>query len=133
MAELKKALTEKDYKKLYALASALGGATRSTKAAVLLDGLRDALIFTDEEIAPGVVTMHSLAKLVDLESGDEYAYRLVFPSEADIDRGLLSVVTPLGSALIGRREGESFEYDSPGGKFSVRVAAVEFQPENGDA
>ena len=130
MTTVKKALTEKDFKKLSALASALDRGPRSSKAAVLLASLRDALVFKDEEISPGIVTMHSLVRISEPESGDSFSYRLVFPSEADIARGFLSVITPLGAALIGRREGEVFDYDSPGGRVFMRVEAVEYQPEN---
>jgi regulator of nucleoside diphosphate kinase len=53
----------------------------------------------------------------------------VFPADADIANGKISVLTPLGAALLGRREGETFSYESPGGKVDVRVDGVEYQPE----
>jgi transcription elongation factor GreA len=45
--------------------------------------------------------------------------------EANINRGRLSVTTPLGKALLGRRPGEEFSYEAPSGSIHVKVLAVE--------
>ena len=74
----------------------------------------------------GFVTLREAA------TGEEYAYRLVFPADADVSRGRLSVLTPLGAALLGRRSGESFVYESPGGPIEVAVVRVESGPEAED-
>jgi transcription elongation GreA/GreB family factor len=59
------------------------------------------------------------------EDGRHFQFHLVPPMEANINRGKLSVATPLGKALLGRRPGEEFSYEAPGGSIHVKVLAVE--------
>jgi transcription elongation factor GreA len=66
---------------------------------------------------------NSCVTVKNLESGETYTYRLVFPNEADGGKGSISLLTPLGMALIGREKGESFVYNSPGGL--VRMALLD--------
>ena len=125
----KKSVTESDYKRLSALAAAVRGGPKPDRARLLESGLKDALLFRGEDITRNFVTMNSVVRIRDAATGDEYTYHLVFPADADISNGKISVLTPLGAALLGRREGESFSYESPGGSVEVRVEGVEYQPE----
>ena len=76
-----------------------------------------------------VITMHSKAHLVDLESGEELIYTLVFPNEADIRQDKISVLAPIGTAMLGYRVGDVFEWPVPDGLRRLRVKAVLYQPE----
>jgi regulator of nucleoside diphosphate kinase len=69
--------------------------------------------------------MRSLVDILDLGSGQSWSYRLAFPADADVSRGRISVLSPLGASLLGRREGEIFSYDCPGGQAMVKVERVE--------
>jgi regulator of nucleoside diphosphate kinase len=53
----------------------------------------------------------------------------VFPEEADIPQGKISILAPLGTAMLGYRVGDTFEWDTPGGKRSIRVMKILYQPE----
>jgi regulator of nucleoside diphosphate kinase len=117
-------LTEPDYKKLSALTLAIRKSRSPGRASVLDERLHNALVFQTEGITWNHVTMGSLVRIHDEESGESFTYRLVFPAEADIADGRISVLAPLGSELLGRREGESFTYKSPGGSKKVRVESV---------
>ncbi len=64
---------------------------------------------------------NTLVTIKNIGSGEEYQYRLVFPNEADVSQGNLSLLTPLGMSLIGREKGESFVYNSPGGLVRMRL------------
>ena len=77
----------------------------------------------------GVVTMHSRVRVRDLKGGDTETYTLVYPDEADIDDGKLSVLAPLGAALLGTRAGRVVEVAAPGGPRRVKVERVLYQPE----
>jgi regulator of nucleoside diphosphate kinase len=65
----------------------------------------------------------------DRKVDEPETYTLVFPDDADIDAGRLSVLTPLGAALLGSRDGQTIEFDAPGGRRRLKVERVLYQPE----
>jgi len=85
-------------------------------------------------VAPGdvprdVITMNSTARLTDLDTGEDLAYTLVFPKDADIRQGRISVLAPIGTAMLGYRVGDTFEWPVPEGKRRLKVEEVLYQPE----
>ena len=64
--------------------------------------------------------------VVDDETGDEKTYQIVGETEADIERGLLNIRSPLARALIGKDEGDSVDVKTPGGQRSYEVVSVRF-------
>lgn len=75
---------------------------------------------------PGLVIMGSSVIYRDDATGDVRKVRLVYPEAADLSQGSISVLTPLGAALLGLSVGQSIEYPTPsGGRRSVTVQAVE--------
>lgn len=76
------------------------------------------------EVPADVVTMHSRVCVRDLESGATRTYTLVFPHEADLPSARLSVLAPLGTALLGYREGDEIEWAMPGGLRRIRIESV---------
>lgn len=96
---------------------------------VLASELDKARVGDPQAIPPDVITMNSTARLVDQATGDEMVYTLVFPEEADISHGRISILAPIGTAMLGYRVGDIFEWDTPGGKRSIRVEEVVYQPE----
>jgi regulator of nucleoside diphosphate kinase len=81
------------------------------------------------EVPPGIVTLHSKVRLLDLDSRESAVYRLVPPSEANGSAGNLSILAPIGIALLGYGEGDRFECETPGGMRRFLVERVLFQPE----
>jgi transcription elongation GreA/GreB family factor len=59
------------------------------------------------------------------EDGRNLHFRLVAPTEANIDEGKLSVTAPLGKELLGREAGEEFNFHAPGGPMRMKVLQVE--------
>jgi regulator of nucleoside diphosphate kinase len=76
-----------------------------------------------------VVTMHATVRVRDLKSGEPETYTLVYPEEADIDDGKLSVLAPLGAALLGTRAGQVVEVAAPVGLRRIKLERVLYQPE----
>ena len=74
--------------------------------------------------------MNSLVRVRDLEMEEVDSYTLVYPAFADITKGLLSILTPVGAALLGHRQGETVDGISLLGPARLRVEQVEFQPES---
>src|ERR1044072_5036396 len=72
----------------------------------LEEELAQAEVVNPEDIPQDVITMRSKVRLKDLKSGQTVMYSLVFPSEANSNEGHISVLAPVGQALLGYRMGE---------------------------
>ncbi|MGV3753901.1 MAG: GreA/GreB family elongation factor [Verrucomicrobiota bacterium] len=83
--------------------------------------LARARIVPDAEFPEEVIAMDSIVELEDMDNGELMTYTLVFPENADITRGYVSILAPLGTAMLGYRVGDEFEWPVPGGKLWVRV------------
>ncbi|MGB4785506.1 MAG: GreA/GreB family elongation factor, partial [Candidatus Acidiferrum sp.] len=81
------------------------------------------------DIPADTVTMHSHVRVRDLDTGGESTYTLVFPSDADIAKGKISILAPIATALLGYREGDEIEWPTPGGRRRLNVIRVLYQPE----
>ena len=74
--------------------------------------------------------MNSRVRFQDTDTHDELEVTLVYPKSADVDQGKISVLAPVGSALLGLSVGQSIEWPVPAGKLRhLRVVAVTYQPE----
>ncbi len=81
------------------------------------------------DVPPDVVTMNSRVDLVDLDSGEEMVCTLVFPGDADITQSKISVLAPIGTAMLGYRVGDTFEWKVPDGIRRLQIKSVLYQPE----
>tara|TARA_B100001250_G_scaffold160001_1_gene137415 strand:+ start:14356 stop:14829 length:474 start_codon:yes stop_codon:yes gene_type:complete len=76
--------------------------------------------------ARGKVIFGATVKLKDLMSGKIAEYQLVGEDEADIQLGLLSIVSPLARALVGKEQGEVFEIKTPGGTSEHEILSIDY-------
>lgn len=124
-------ITQRDRERLTTmLDEALAGKHRD--AAFLKELARElALAETvDPRAVPAdVVTMNSRVVLEDLASGERTEYTLVFPEQADVSQGRLSVVSPVGTAILGYAKGDSITWQTPGGPRQIKIADLPYQPE----
>lgn len=82
------------------------------------------------QMPPDVVTMNSTVTFRMDSSGAEFALTLVYPDAMDDGAGKISVLAPVGSALLGLREGDEISWPRPGGGLlKVRILKVVYQPE----
>jgi regulator of nucleoside diphosphate kinase len=88
-----------------------------------------ALVVADDEIAGDVIKLNSQAVLVDLDTGERMEFTLVLPGESNIDEGRISVFAPMGTAMLGYRVGDKFEWPVPYGLRRMEVAAVSHDAE----
>jgi regulator of nucleoside diphosphate kinase len=95
----------------------------------LFERLNEAHVVDPWRVPQNVVTMNSIAVLIDLANGDIKTYALVYPHDANVERLKISVMAPLGSALIGCSEGDVIAFDGPAGIQRYFVQKVTFQPE----
>ena len=92
--------------------------------------LARAKVVPPDRFPQDVVTMNSRVLFEDEKTGERREVTLVYPKDADIDAGRISVLVPVGSALLGLRVGQSIDWTLPGGeKRRYRVIAVPHQPQ----
>ena len=88
-------------------------------------------LVSHEEVPADVVTMNSRVHCREESSGKDYHLTLVYPKDANADEGRISVLAPVGSALLGLSVGDELAWPGPGGKpMTVRVKEVIYQPES---
>jgi len=95
----------------------------------LAEELARAKVVESAKIPADVVTLNAQVVLRDLDRDVEKHYRLVLPAEADIASGALSVLAPVGTAILGYREGDVVEWRVPSGIRHLRIEKVLYQPE----
>lgn len=95
----------------------------------LEDELDRAVIVSSRKVPPDIVTMNTRMRVKDLDSGKEMTIQLVFPSEADYEEGKISIMAPIGTALIGYGAGDSVEWEVPAGIRRLKIEEVLYQPE----
>jgi regulator of nucleoside diphosphate kinase len=95
----------------------------------LQDELDRAHIVDPPAIPHNVVTMNSRVRLKDMETGEEKSYTLVFPSDADIEKNKISILAPIGTAILGYRAGDTLNWLVPAGTRKVRILEILYQPE----
>ena len=82
------------------------------------------------EVPAGVVTMNSRVHCREQGSGKDYHLTLVYPKDANADEGKISILAPVGSALLGLQVGQHIDWPAPGGKtLKLELLEVEYQPE----
>ena len=124
-------ITTEDSKKLrHLLREAFHSDYRGSEYLEKLAGeIEKASIVQPDQIPSDVITLNSIARLVDQQTNEEMVYTLVFPEDADISKGKISVLAPIGTAMLGYKAGDTFEWDTPGGKRSIRVKEILYPPE----
>ena len=124
-------ITSFDKDRLEELIAAAGdfGEHRRSDLEDLYQELQRAMTVEAKKIPADVVTMHSKVLLRDTDSGREMTYSLVFPNQANIDTGAISVLAPIGTAILGYREGDVVEWEVPAGKRTIKIEKILYQPE----
>ncbi|OPY15169.1 MAG: Regulator of nucleoside diphosphate kinase [Syntrophus sp. PtaU1.Bin005] len=87
------------------------------------------LVVEPDEIPKDVITMNSRIVFTDLDSGATMTVSLVFPSDANFEKKRISILSPIGTALLGYRVGDTVEWNVPSGTKRLRVDNVVYQPE----
>jgi regulator of nucleoside diphosphate kinase len=95
----------------------------------LAEELESAEVVEPEGVPPDVVTMRSRVRVLDMVSGEQATYTICYPVEANLEAGRLSVLAPIGTALLGYREGDVVEWPVPGGVRVLKIEKLLHQPE----
>ena len=92
--------------------------------------LGKAKVVASRDIPADVVTMNSRVCLEDIDSGDKMTITLAFPQDSDIDQSKISVLAPIGTAIIGYRINDVIEWEVPRGIRRLKIKKVLYQPES---
>jgi regulator of nucleoside diphosphate kinase len=124
-------VTDVDSRRLASLIEGLRPTSvRDARSVELLERhLDDADVTPASHIDPDIVTMDSEVRVRDLDTHAMRVFRVVFPRAADAAQGKISVLAPLGMAVLGRRVGDHVRWHTPGGVRGLRVEGVLYQPE----
>lgn len=117
-------LTELDHARLVNL-------LRRTRAdSGLQELLENAELVPSESISPDIVTMYSQVLLVDPDDGGRRQLTVCYPSDAEPEKGFVSVLSPIGSALLGAQVGSVASWRTPAQALrEAEIVAILFQPE----
>ncbi|NER59385.1 nucleoside diphosphate kinase regulator [Pseudomonas sp. MAFF212428] len=124
-------LTRLDVQRLERLIDSLDEKTQDSPGVLALQDELDRAeqVVGHEEVPAGVVTMNSRVHCRDEVSGKDYHLTLVYPKDAGPE-GTVSILAPIGSALLGLSVGEQIDWPVPGGKtLKLKLLEVEYQPE----
>jgi regulator of nucleoside diphosphate kinase len=95
----------------------------------LEEELDKAQIVEPKNIPHDVITMNSVVRIKDLDNNEEKTFALVFPGKAKVAEKSISILAPVGTALIGYREGDIIEWKVPAGEKKLQVMEIVYQPE----
>ncbi|MGL4859270.1 MAG: nucleoside diphosphate kinase regulator [Enterobacteriaceae bacterium] len=95
----------------------------------LKDELDRAEILSPQEIPADIVTMNSQVRFRDLLNGEEYVRTLVYPASLKDSAAQISVMAPIGAALLGLRVGSNIIWQLPNGETQIEVLEILYQPE----
>ena len=91
--------------------------------------LKRATVVDSRDIPGDRITMNSKVYLADIDSGDKLTITLTFPSDSDVDQNKISVLAPIGTAIIGYSINDTIEWEVPGGLKRLKVLDIIYQPE----
>lgn len=122
-------VSDRDYRRLEALL-----ASDAAQSSPVRDRLEQELLRAElrapADVPADVVTMNTVVVCTDESTGVERRLQLVYPRDADSASGKVSVLAPVGAALLGLSVGQSIDWPIPGGRTTnLRVTAIEYQPE----
>ena len=123
-------ITQTDYERLLnILQGAYTPESPDNPATVLRHELPRRSLIAPGAVPRAVVTMNSRVECLDLDNGETVTYTIVYPDDADIDNGKISVLTRLGIALLGAKEGDTVEAGTRSLNWQLKILRVLYQPE----
>ncbi|MBW9156928.1 nucleoside diphosphate kinase regulator [Clostridium sp. FP2] len=120
-------ITESDKHKLLEIINKYEDSKNKQNLKDLEAEINRADVTSHEQMPSDVITMNT--KVILLVGDTEEEINLVYPSEADISKNKISVLSPIGTAILGYCEGSIIEWKVPDGTVQIEVKKVLFQPE----
>ena len=123
-------VTRKDMERLTTLMEDFrGDASSRPYFKALKQELTQAKVMEPADIPADVVTMNSTVQIRNVDAKRSQKVTVVYPQDADIDEDKISVLAPLGTALLGYRAGDEVQWEVPAGLRTFRIEKILYQPE----
>jgi len=101
----------------------------SKELKLLLDELNRAKVLKPEEIPSDVLTMHSRVRLHYVSNGKSLEIQIVYPEEANVQEGKVSIFAPIATALLGYKKGDVVDWPVHNNIMKVKIDEIIYQPE----
>lgn len=124
-------ITQSDFEKLARLLKSFQKSSHRDQQHLqsLSEELDSALVVDAAEAPHDVVTMNSRVRVKDLNTRQEFECQVVFPRDADLEKNQISVLAPIGTALLGYCAGDTIEWQVPSGIRRLQILGVQSQPD----
>ncbi len=123
-------ITDMDFDRLnYLVDSARFRTSHPHFLSMLREELNRGKVVPGGHVPRNIVTMNTQVQVRDVKADETEVYTLTYPDEADIDAGKLSVLAPLGMALLGTKVGQTVKFDAPAGQRRLKIEKILYQPE----
>ena len=86
-------------------------------------------VVKSQDIRNNIITMNSKIRLRNIDTQEEMIYQLVFPDNANVNQGKISILAPIGTALLGYKAGDIIKWKVPAGLTKLKVEDILYQPE----
>lgn len=125
-------ITDLDYVRLCNLITSLKQSKNGElkNISVLAEEIARAERVDPKQISPEIVTMNSMVEIMDLDTSKSLIVRLVYPIDADFKKGNVSILSLVGSALLGYKAGSKISFEVPLGKKEMMIKKIIYQPES---
>jgi len=123
-------MTDNDLERLNDLVYVLKGTDSRDNGSVelLKQEMERARVMSALNILGDVVTMNSRIRVKDLMTGEDLIFQIVYPADVDLEKGKISVLSPVGMALLGYQVGEVVSWKVPGGVRRLKIEEMLYQP-----
>ena len=123
-------VSEYDFERLYGLVESVGPNVHDKEhLSQLKEELEQGEVLEPADIPDDVVTMNSRFRLQNLDDGGQIDYTLVFPHQADFSKNKISILAPIGVALIGCKVGDTVSWKTQAGQKRFKILEILYQPE----
>lgn len=122
-------LTDKDYNRLLQVVQSQRQKNGLFVVAALSQELKRAKVVSPTEIPADVITMNSRVRLKEMKSAAELDIDIVYPKDADVGKRKVSVLAPVGTAVLGCRVGDEVKWPVAQGMVTYKVQELIYQPE----
>jgi len=121
-------ITDNDMKRLKELIIEAGNGNKKYLRE-LKDELDKGEVVDSRDIPNNIITMNSKVRLREINTQKEMICWLVFPDDSNADQGKISILAPIGTALLGYKVGDIIEWKVPAGLTKLKVEEILYQPE----
>ncbi|GAB3218165.1 GreA/GreB family elongation factor [Algoriphagus aestuariicola] len=126
---MKPIISNTDYRAIYSLIQDLPASQRTKEMGQMQNEIESATKVPDGGLEAGIIRINSYFEVMDLDSGKTFQLRLVMPKMANLAEQKISILSPLGVALIGFGEGMLVDWVLPGGPKRLKILKVDNSPQ----